>query len=417
MGEKVRDWWDELVPDRGPARMVVFLSVVQALGSGVFLTSSAIFFTRVVEFSPTQVGVGLSLAGLCGFAAAVPAGRIADHFGARVPLALSYGGLAILFVVYLLVDDFAGFVVVASLVALCQTAGSPLRSALAVALFGKGAVRVRAQMRSAYNLGFVGGAALAAIAIAQTSRAAFVMVLVANALAQASCMLLTLRLPPGAPVRTGQPTRRSRSALRDMRFVGVALLSGALELYQPIMDVGVPLWIITWTAASPAVNSLLLVLNTVAVVLLQVAMSRGADTAAGGARLLRRSGLLLAGACVVYAASNWGNALIAGLVLVAGSVLLVLGELAQSAGGYALSFELPPPGQEGAYQGVFALGRGLQQFAGPALVTALAVGLGPAGWMVLACLFIVLALLCVPVIAWAERIERRDEDAPAGRGL
>jgi hypothetical protein len=98
-------------------------------------------------------------------------------------------------------------------------------------------------------------------------------------------------------------------------------------------------------------------------------------------------------------------------------VLLVLGELAQSAGGYALSFELPPPGQEGAYQGVFALGRGLQQFAGPALVTALAVGLGPAGWMVLACHFIVLALLCVPVIAWAERIERRDEDAPAGRGL
>jgi len=45
-------------------------------------------------------------------------------------------------------------------------------------------------------------------------------------------------------------------------------------------------------------------------------------------------------------------------VLVAGALFLVFGEMAQTAGAYALSFDLPPPGRQGDYQGVLALGRG-----------------------------------------------------------
>ena len=198
-------------------------------------------------------------------------------------------------------------------------------------------------------------------------------------------------------------------------FVAVSLVSGALELYQPIMEVGLPLWIIEHTKAPASLNALLLVLNTACVVLLQTALSRGADSAQGGARLQQRAGLLLAAACLLFAVSHWGRATIAAPILVVGMLLLSIGELAQSAGGYALSFELPPPGQQGAYQGVFALGRGLQQSVGPVLVTGLAIGVGPLGWVVLAGLFFVLAMLCRPLAAHVERTRDTDRHEAADR--
>ena len=379
------------------------LTLVQALGTGVFLTSSAIFFTQVVGLAPAEVGLGLSIAGLCGFAVVVPIAKIADRLGARLPLAAHYAALAVLFLFFPFVASFPAFVVVATLVAVCETAGSPLRSALAHALFGGDAIRVRAQMRSTFNLGFAVGAALSGVAVAAGGRGGFVAVLLANAAAQSICALLALRLRP-----RHEPTPRARgrvgtSALRDLPFVAVSLLSGALELYQPIIAVGLPLWIVTHTSASPVLNSALLVLNTVFVLLFQVRMSRGADSVTGGARSQRRAGLLLAAACVVFAVSEDRAVWLVILLLLAGSVVLVFGELAQAAGSYALSFELPPPGRQGEYQGVFALGRGFQQFAGPVLVTSLAVGLGALGWLVLAALFVVLGLLTGPVVAMAER--------------
>jgi hypothetical protein len=76
---------------------------------------------------------------------------------------------------------------------------------------------------------------------------------------------------------------------------------------------------------------------------------------------------------------------VGGLLL--GTSILAIGEIWQSAGAWGLSFELPPPDRIAEYQSVFGLGRAVGQFTGPALVTALLVGAGPPGWLVLAVLF------------------------------
>ncbi|MFD9502006.1 MFS transporter [Streptomyces sp. NPDC060035] len=414
----VRSWANDLVPAPGPARRLAVLTVVQATGFGLFLTASAIFFRSAIGLTAGQVGTGLSVAGLAGMLCTVPIGRLADRYGPRLPLLASYAALALLFAAYCGVTGFAGFVVLAALISVCETSSHPLRMALIHEVFqADERVRVSAQMRSLFNVGFMLGAAIAGGALTVGSRPAFYAVALITAVAHAGCALITWRLPG----RTGktvtadtaaQPT--SRSGLRDYRFVALALLCGVLEFYQPILMVALPLWIIGHTEAPSSLNAVLLILDTVLVIAFQVAASRGAETAPGAARMLRRSGLLLAACCLVFALTEDVTAAVAVPLLLVGTAVLVLGELSQAAGSWGLSLHLPPPGKQGEYQGVFALGRGLQQTAGPFLVTALAVGQGRIGWAILAAVLLLAGLACPPLTRAAQAATvRAGEQSPA----
>ncbi|GIE99771.1 MFS transporter [Paractinoplanes rishiriensis] len=376
----------DLTPEPGPARRMVVLTAVQAAGNGLFLASAPILLIRVAGLSPGQVGIGLSAAGLAGFAAAVPLGKLADRHGARRMLVAVYAALAVLLAAYPLVRDLAQFVAVAGLVSIAETAGSPLRSAVLRSFAGTAAaIRIRAQMRSGFNVGFLAGAAVAGVALTAPAAATFAAVAGAAALAHAGCAFVARTLPGASPVSDGR--RPGPAALRDRRFLLLTAGNGLLELHTVVLTVGMPLWIVAHTGAPAGLNALLIILNTVVVLLLQVRLSRTAGTVAGSAVLVRRSGLLLAAGCTVCAAGSLGGAAVAAGGLLLGTAILAIGEIWQSAGAWGLSFELPPPDRLAEYQSVFGLGRAVGQFAGPALVTALLVGVGPPGWLVLAALF------------------------------
>jgi len=186
-------------------------------------------------------------------------------------------------------------------------------------------LRVSAQTRSLSNVGFMLGAVIAGVAVPFGTRTAFCAVVLLTALAQAACTVIIWKLPVpvhAAGRRHGRAS--SRSGLRDLRFVSLALLCGILELYQPILTVGLPLWIIASTTAPAAVNSALLVEDTVVVFLFQVAMSRSVDTAKGSARSLRRSGILFAACCLLFALTQHTGPLAAVPLLLGGTLVLVL---------------------------------------------------------------------------------------------
>ncbi|GAA3349400.1 MFS transporter [Amorphoplanes nipponensis] len=389
----------DLVPAAGPGRRMVLVTVVQSGGSGLFLTSSAVFFVRVVGLEPGQLGLGLSLAGLAGFLVTVPIGRLADRHGARRLLAVNHLVLALLFALYPLAGGFPSFVVLASLIAMAEISASPLRSATLHSLLPAAeAVRTRAQMRSGFNIGFLLGAGLAAVVLAAPSHATFWAVCLTNALAQAACGVAVWRLRPSTVPQDHNGPRSGGAplghALRDTRFVLLTMANGVLELHSTVLTLGLPLWIISRHAAPASLVSLFIVVNTVIVVLLQVRLTRGAGSVAGAAALERRAGLVLAAGCVVCAISSGLGTAAGTTALVAGTVILSVGEIWQAGGGWGLAFELPPPGRQGEYQAVFGLGRGIAQFLGPALVTTLVVGAGAIGWLVLAGLFLLTGFAC-----------------------
>ncbi|CAL9378622.1 hypothetical protein SUDANB1_01018 [Streptomyces sp. enrichment culture] len=421
-GAVLRAWLRETLPAAGNARRLGVLTLIQSLGLGVFLTSSAVFFTRTIGIPAQRVGLALSVAGLCGLLCTVPIGRLADRLGAGRVLTANFLLAAVGFTAYCLVDGFTAFLAVACAIAVLETSAGALQASLTDALVGEAErVRVSAQMRSLFNLGFLGGAALAGAAIAAGTSTALYTTVLANAALQlvSVAVLLGMRLPAGAGPRAiaavaEAPRGVLRSAaLRDVRYVVVALVCGALELYHPLLTVGLPLWIVTATDAPALLVSGLLILDTVLVLLFQVTVSKGARTPAGAARMLRWAGWALGASCLVFAVSGGHGALLDSVALLGGALVLVLGELYQASASWGLSFGLAPAGRQGEYQAVFSLGRGFQQFAGPWLMTSLVVGAAGTGWLVLAALFALLGLAAPPLVRGLEKVRARTEPAPA----
>jgi hypothetical protein len=193
------------------------------------------------------------------------------------------------------------------------------------------------------------------------------------------------------------------SALADLPYVSLAVVSGLITLHDVILSVGLPLWIVGRTQAPVAVAAWVIGLNTLMVVALQVPASRLAVTVDGARRLQRRACLAVALACVVFGLTRGLAAGPATALLVLGVVVLTAGELWSSAANWRLRFEFADPTAQGQYAGVFSLGIALRGAVGPVLVATLIGDLRSAGWIALALLFALMVLLVNPVVKTAGR--------------
>ncbi|SEG55701.1 Major Facilitator Superfamily protein [Actinacidiphila yanglinensis] len=396
-------------------RRLAWLTLVNAFGNGLFMTVGVLFFTRALHFSAAGVGLGLTLAGLCGVLASMPGGRAADRWGTKpvlMALVIAEGaGMAC----YGLVHSFPVFVLLACLVTAVDRASSAVRNTLyAQALPKQARVEGRAYLRAVTNVAIGAGASLAALALQADSRQAYVTAILVDAatFAAVAVMLPSIPIPPAAgrapaPVaagtgRAGEPPR-PRSALRDLPFLVVTVLNSVLTLQFGVIEVGMPLWLVQSTHAPRVLVAPLLIVNTVLVVLLQVRATRGTGELRAAAVAFRRGALLVAACCLVAATAHGLAATAACLVLLAAAVLQSLGEVLSQAGGWALSYALAREEAMGAYQGLFNAGSAAAMMLGPGLVTVTALDHGLAGWALLAALFAVAGAAMPFAVRWTER--------------
>ena len=109
---------------------------------------------------------------------------------------------------------------------------------------------------------------------------------------------------------------------------------------------------------------------------------------------------IAAGFAIVSLADR-GDVTFAVVVLVAGSLVHVVGEMIGSGGQWGLQMGLAPHERQGQYQGFAGLGFSVIAVVGPPIVTLLCVDMGETGWLVLAGLMLAIALVSVPVSRWA----------------
>lgn len=393
-----------LVPERGPIRTLAASNLARTIGNGVLVSVTVLFFTRSVGIPAAQVGLGMTIAAALGALASVPAGRLADRLGSRTAAVLfvALQGLAI--VGYAMVGGFAGFVVAATLVVAAQSAADAARGALVAGVVaGKERVRARAYLRSITNIGVSLGAVAGGVALHLDSRPGYVGLLVAAGALYVVAAAIFLALPPVPPATKGDGDGPTWVVLRDRPFAVVALLNAVLVTNGGILTVALPIWIAERTAAPTWIYSAILLVNTVVVVLFQVRASKGSEDVAGGARALRRCGVLLAACCGVFALAAGQPAWVAAVVLVVGALVHVVGELLYSAGAWALSYELAPEHAHGQYQGLFGMSTQLGAMVTPVAATTLIIGLGWPGWLVFAAALLAAGLAAPAVARWAER--------------
>lgn len=179
-------------------------------------------------------------------------------------------------------------------------------------------------------------------------------------------------------------------------------------LYMPMLSLILPLWIVEHTHAPRWMVAALLVLNTIAVVLFQVRVARRVTGLASAALLVRYAGVFLLVACGVFALSTVGtSAWLAGLVLIVGAGLQVIGEMLLGSGSWEISFGLAPSDKHGQYQGFFGTGVAVARMLGPLLLTALIITWGTPGWLVLGALFLLAGFAMGPAVRWASRERAR----------
>jgi len=381
----------EVVTSR-TGRIMATAHLADSIGSGLFLTISTLFFTRTVGLSTTEVGAGLSIAGIVGVLCPIPLARWADRRDQRrvvglfnVIQAASFAGLA-------WARSFPVFLIAVCVVAGAERATRPVLAALVGNISGGAKYQITAFVRMAGNAGF-GIGALIAVAVVQIGTAsAFIAVLYVNAVSFLAVAVLVQRLdraPPASP--------SGRRMLGSWNYISLGGVSGLLGVHSSLLAIGLPLWILYRTSVSHVAIALVLITDTLLVTLLQARAGAKVDTIPGAVHTMALAATAIAASCLVIMTSGWLRPLPGLLVIVAGAVLLAFGEMFQQAGAWGLGYLLAPSNTQAQHLAAFSLGYNVQEVVGPYLVTALCVTVGTGGWIALAVMAVALGGL-VPAL-------------------
>ena len=391
-----------LLPGSRAGRTLAVGAGIDSLGTGMFFASFALYFVGVLGIAAAQVALAATLAGAVALLAPVPLGRLADRLGTgRFYIALlllrglGYGCFAF-------VSDFKGFLVLTVLLTAADRSSSPIQQAVVTALIGgRDRTRTMASIRAVRNVGLTVGFLLSGAAFAAAEPSVFTAIFVGNGLSFVIVGVMVWRVLSRAGAVVERPPSAStatsaldvRSPFRDRWFIVFTVGNGVLSLYDTVLIVLLPVWVLTHTAVPVALVPVLMAVNTVLTVLLQVYVARFADGAAAAIRLLMTSGALMAICCGLFAMAQASSATVALLPIFVAVVVLSVAENLQEVAAWELSSELSPQQARARYLGAFSLGFSGQKVIGPTLLVVVLMPTGLLAWPVLAGAFGTAALV------------------------
>jgi MFS family permease len=396
-----------------------FAAGVSALGAGLIRPFLLLYAVTISHLSPSRAGLALSAGFLLGLALVPVTGRWID-VGARRAVVLStillrVAGLALL----LAIPGPAGFICACLMQGIGNQTG-PIAQAAVVSSLATGYDRdaVLAALRSLGNAGLGAGALLATLAVGS---GAIGMRWLAAATAAgyliSGILISTIHIPvDGSSLRRfGRRTPllpADRPVMRRLRIMNLANLPFALCF--DILEVALPVVIVTELAAAPAWSSGIFVANTVMVIAVQL------PVVVWMSRRPRRNVFGLAGA--VLALSYLGFLAASGyrgdtgaLAVAAVAIVYTLGEILYTGVSTALVIDAAPPHLRGRAIANWQLSLGLGRAIAPLAIT-LALSISPATlWIPLAALTILgSAVIMRHAPTDADRPKRTDQTPTRG---
>lgn len=408
------------LPYKG-GRVIVGAVLVYATNSGLYLAGSTLFFVRGIHLGDAQVGAGLTVAGLVGFLTTVPICMLARRFGPLQLLRTIQVWRAACFVALAFADNFYTFMLFASLWWISQGPVLPTVQQVVAAVGGdRNQTRSLGVVGSISNLGMCIGALVAAPFLSIGGVWMFRCILLLGGLCCLAASGLfgllkdLVKVDPAAARTAPLARRRGRVLLvsRDRGYLALTVTSGLLFLHTVLLGVGIPLWLLHSTDASPGLLSALVTMNTVLAITFQVHFTRRIKSSRDGTRALRYAGFSLAAFSLVLIASAHARSWLTITLLVLATVLLTMGELLQSAGSWELSYRHAPAALRTEYLSVFTLGSSAVGIVGPALVT-LVLSQGAKGLLALSALFVALSAAVTALGRWIAQPDDQHMEEPA----
>jgi len=349
--------------------------LIDAIGTGMFIPFSLLFFLATTSLPLTRIGLGLSIAALVRIPVTMAAGPLSDRFGPRTAIVGSQVLQAAGFAGYLFVHGFWYLVAAAVLV---QVGNSIFWVAYAPLIFTVAADGERehwfALGTALRTAGWAVGGVIAGATVAVGGRDGYIGVAAANGASFLLAAFLTARLRPG----TATPRRgtgagagaggNGQALLRDRAFLGFVAVNIGITFLALAVPTALPVFLVdllrlpAWSpGAALALNATLVAVSSPAVM-----------SAIAGRR--RRNVLMASQACLIVALAVFllVHLLAAGaavtLVLIA-IVPLAVCEVMQGAVVPAVVTESATPLTVGLYTSAYQLTFSLADIICPAVVT------------------------------------------------
>ena len=342
-------------PSLGHHRRFVTAIAIDAIGSGVFMPVSMLYFLVTTDLSLVQIGAAISIASAASIPAGPLLGGVVDRYGAKRVLLAGNAAQGIGFLAYLVADSFVGLTLWTVVVSVGRTAfwGSYGNIVAAISRPGErekwfgflGALR---------NVGFAVGGLLSGVAISIGTHAAYLSVVLVNALSYAVALVLLLAVPPTPSTGHRSPEGAWATVLRDRPYRLLWLVLLAYSTAMMVLNFAMPVYAVTVLGLPGWVTGAVFTINTVMVGFGQGLVVR-AITGHRRWRVLVLTNLVFAASFVVMLGASGPSIVLATAIVLLGSVVYTGGELLGGPVLGALGAEAAPEHLRGRYLSLMQL--------------------------------------------------------------
>jgi MFS family permease len=386
-------------PDVGPHRRFVSALAIDAVGSGVWMPLSMLYFLHQTSLSLVQLGLAMTIANTLVIPAVPVLGSLVDRIGPKRVMQVGNAGAAAAFALY----PFAHSLWAVTLLVFAATA---TRSAFWGALGPMVTTITRPGEREIWfgflqamrNAGYGIGGVLAAVALTVGTGAAFQAVVLANAASYVVAFGLMLGVAGGDRPEERRADDEPPAAwwrpFVDRGYRVLMLVIFCYALAETTLNVTMPVYFVDTLGLPGWVPGTVFVINTVMIGVGQGLVVRAMTGAVRRRVLLTAITFSAVSFVMLYAADALSVGTGVAVVLVA-AVVYTLGEMTAGPVVAALSAETPPPDQRGRYMAATQLAWSSSSAVAPLLWSALLDRGALAAW-------VGPVLLCV---VWAALVE------------
>jgi MFS family permease len=385
------------LPHLGTARPFALALAIDALGSGLFLPFSLLYFHHAGGLSLPQAGLGLSVAMLAAVPAPLFAGVLTDRVGPKRITIITNAARAAGFLGYLWVHDLRTLLAATLLVAVSDRLCWVAHPALVAELAGSGSRDRWFGLTTALRCAGLGvGGLLAGLAVSDLGVTGYHLLAVANATSFTVAALLIRRLhvPSRAAAQVAAPatgTDGLRAVLADRPFGGVVASNLVFGIARTVIVVGLPVYTVQVLNAPAWLAGALYAIYTAMIALGQTSMVRRLERHRR-TRALMMAAVLWAASFLLLATAPLLPATLLAAFLFGVTGLYTVAVMVHAGVIDALVVEAAPDGLRARYVGVYHLSWAAANAVAPGVFTLLLAWQPSLPWIALTVLLLLAVL-------------------------
>ena len=308
-------------PDVGPHRRFVGALAIDAVGSGIWMPLSLLYFLHQTSLSLVQLGAAMTIANVAVMPVVPVIGSLVDRFGPKVVMQAGNAGAAVAFVLYPFAHSLAAVAVLVFAAAATRFAFWGALGPMVTQITEKGERELWfGFLQAMRNAGYGVGGILAAVALTVGSGAAFQSVVLLNAASYVLAFLLMIGVAGGRAVaegeeRAGGSNRGWWVAFADRGYRWLIVVIFFYALAETTLNVAMPVYFVVTLDLPGWVPGTVFVINTV-----MIGVGQGLVVRAMTGRTRRR----VLHTAIVFTVVSFVMLYAAGALTVASGVVVVL---------------------------------------------------------------------------------------------